>query len=144
MLTSSVTGLDIDDFQDLAPWRTLVPQVIRGITDVAHEDLVAMQSVLVEDYWHELRRGMLDQGLDVFHVVLDADDSALRERIARDEDERDARQWRLDHLDSFIRSRNWLTTAADLVIDTSRAEPTDVAQTVLAALDNRESAIGER
>jgi adenylylsulfate kinase-like enzyme len=144
MLSSNLHGLDIADFQDLAPWRTLVPQVARGMTDIAGRDLVAVQSVLVEDYWHELHRGILDQRLDVFHVVLDADETTLRERIARDDIERDAAQWRLDHLDGFVRSRKWLTTEADLVVDTSRARPTDVARTILATLDNRVPAISDR
>ena len=78
MLTSNLQGIAIDDFQDLAAWRHLVPIVARHLTEISGQDLVAVQTVLSERYWQELRDGFGAVGLDVFHVVLDADLDTLR------------------------------------------------------------------
>lgn len=134
MLTSNLTGVPIDDFQDLPAWRELVPRVARHVRDAAGQDLVAVQSVLSEDYWHELRTGLEAQGIDVFHVVLDADPDTLRKRITSDEQERSAEQWRLDHVGVYTDARSWLTATADLMVDTARHSPDEVAAQIEAAL----------
>ena len=144
MLTSSLKGIDVTDFQDLGTWRSLVPPVARGISEISGQDLVAVQSVLVQDHWHELRRGMLGEGLDVFHVLLDADEEALRQRIAGDEDDRDAAQWHLDHVGAYVGARDWLTRDADEVVDTSGVAQAEVARRIIEKLDERQSAVADR
>ena len=67
---------------------------------------------------------MLDE--QVVHIVLDADEGTLRNRIENDEVELSGRQWRLDHIAKYAAARKWMTEDADLVIDTSSLEAGDV------------------
>jgi adenylylsulfate kinase-like enzyme len=134
MLRSYLDGVAFNDFQDLAAWRRLVPSVAKEVSALTGADLLVVQSVLVESYWSELRRGMNDEGLEVFHVLLDCDESVLRERIVRDEEDPGAAGWRLEHLSDYWAARGWMTATADLVVDTSNSDPTAVAQRVLTAL----------
>ncbi len=134
MLSANLKDLGADDFQDLPPWRSLVPQVMAEVEALTGSNLVAPQTVLVEEYWKELSDGMAALGLDVFHVVLDCDDSVLRQRIEADEAESDALQWRLDHLPHAHDAAEWMRHEADLVIDTTALEPTEVASAVVAGL----------
>lgn len=134
LLAANLKDLEFDDFQDLPPWRTLVPVVadqLRRFTGCAA--MVAVQTVLVEDYWNELRQGLAEHDLPVFHVVLDCQETELRRRIDTDEVESQARQWRLDHIENFHRAMPWLTRSADLVIDTTDLTPDDVARRVVDA-----------
>ncbi len=73
MLRANLGELGFDDFQDLVPWRFLVPVVASEIASLTGDPLLAVQTVLVETYWAELRGGLAKRNLDVFHVVLDAD-----------------------------------------------------------------------
>jgi broad-specificity NMP kinase len=126
-------GHDYDDFQDLAPWRTLVPTVAAELHRFAGRPLVAVQTVLVEQYWAELADGLAGHDLPVRHVVLDCQVDELRRRIDTDEVESQARQWRLDHIETFEQARPWLARSADTVIDTTTRSPQQVAAEVIAA-----------
>jgi hypothetical protein len=122
------------DFQDLAPWRRLVPRVAQEIIQLTGDDLLAAQTVLVEDYWAELRSGLDEHGIPCLHVVLDADEEMLRERIADDMVESGALQWRIDHLDEYRSARTWMTASADLVVDVTERSPDEAATVVLQGL----------
>ena len=121
MLKTNLTDRRFGDFQHLSAWRRLVPLVARQLSEFTGQDLIAVQTVLVRDYWMELRRGLHEQGLDVFHVVLDATEHALRARIAQDEEmrraieagtlESGAQQWRIDHISRYCSSRLKLLTS---------------------------------
>lgn len=139
MLLSGLRDVDVDDFQDLRPWRTLVPRVLREVQDFTEANLVAPQTVLSAKYWTELSGGFADEGLDVFHVVLDCDHNALRRRIIDDQVEVDAQQWRLGHLDRYEAEQAWLVESADLVVDTTTATPEQATATILAAVADRRS-----
>jgi hypothetical protein len=93
-----------------------------------------VQSVLVEEYWDELQRGFAEHHLHVFHVVLDANESVLRARIAADQADREAEQWRIDHIAAYVSARSWMPASADLVIDTTDLTPADAASLILEAL----------
>ena len=134
MLTANLGDRDIQDFQDLDAWRRLVPIVAHEIVELTGQRLLAVQSVLVEEYWLELRRGLEALGHPVFHVVLDADSDVLRERAETDVADHGAAQWRIDHLPAYEAARTWLFDKADIVVDTSDMTPGHVAATVLAAL----------
>jgi hypothetical protein len=67
----------------------------------------------------------------VFHVVLDADEAVLRQRIEASEE---ARQWRLDHLAGYRTAREWMLQSADLVVDTTRLTPSQAARRITSAL----------
>ncbi|WP_435745846.1 hypothetical protein [Nocardioides sp. SYSU DS0663] len=102
------------------------------------QDLLAAQSVLVEDYWRGICEGLADLGHEVFHVVLDADAATLHARIeAAVEEPVRSRQWRHRHVATHQLARPWLCAAADLVVDTVRADATSVAQQVDAAVASR-------
>lgn len=137
MLRANLSDQPFDDFQKLAAWRVLVPRVAEEIRRLTGEELVAVQTVLVEDYWSELRSGFQSLGLDVFHVVLDIEEGALRERIAGDLVEDDARDWRLAHIETFRAARPWMTAAADLVVDVTELGPQDAARSILRTLGRR-------
>jgi broad-specificity NMP kinase len=134
MLRAYLDGVDFNDFQDLSAWRRLVPSVAMEVTSLTGADLLVVQSVLIEGYWSELSHGTKREGLDVFHVVLDCDESVLRDRITDDEDDPGAAEWRMSHVDAYLSARGWMVAAADLVVDTTRAEPQVVASRILDAL----------
>lgn len=99
LLAGNLRDRDFDDFQDLPPWRRLVPVVADEIFRYTDSNaMLAVQTVLVEAYWSELLAGLSKRGLSVFHVVLDAAEDVLRGRIETDEEEQQAVQWRLNHL----------------------------------------------
>jgi hypothetical protein len=75
----------------------------------------------------------------VFHVVLDAEEPALRSRIEASDE---ARQWRLEHLAQYQAVRAWMLRAADLVIDTTRLTPAETACCVARALPELTQARG--
>ncbi len=131
-----MSSAGITDFQHLAPWRVLVPQVARSIVDVTGADLVLVQSVLVEEYWSELRTGLYAVGLPVFHVVLEADEATMRDRIEHDQLEAGARDWRLEHLAAFREARPWMVASADLVLDTTNLSVGQVAAEIGLAAGN--------
>jgi hypothetical protein len=93
-----------------------------------------VQTVLVQDYWKELQRGFVQLDVEVFHVVLDAEDAILTARIAGDQVERGAEQWRVDHLASYHSARSWMIARADLVVDTTCLTPAEVASQILCCL----------
>jgi hypothetical protein len=133
MLRANLAELDVRDFQDLAPWRTLVPAVAEEIANLTGDDLLVVQTVLVEPYWDELHRGLRDRDLTPFHVVLDADEETLRARIRDDQVERVAASWRADHVAAFGAARPWLVANADLVVDTATSSAEQAAQQIVEA-----------
>jgi hypothetical protein len=130
MLRANLADVDAYDFQDLPAWRALVPLVASEIASGTGDNLLAVQTVLVEEYWLELERGFDAQGLQVRHVLLDADDAALRARIAADAC---ARQWRLDHVAAYESARSWMRARAELVVDTTGLTATEAADRIRAA-----------
>jgi hypothetical protein len=142
MLMTILQDQTFSDFQDLPPWRALVPVVTAEIERHTGQDLLAVQTVLSRAYWAELTGGFREQKLDVFHVLLEADPQVLARRIEADEAERTARQWRLDHISGYLAARDWLTTAADLVVDSTTRTPEQVAQVIATAAAGRRCPAG--
>jgi len=137
MLMTILQDQAFSDFQDMPPWRALVPVVTAEIERHTGQHLLAVQTVLSQAYWAELTSGFREQKLDVFHVLLEADPEALAQRIEADEADRAARQWRLDHISGYLAARNWLTAAADLVVDSTTRTPGQVAQLIATAAAGR-------
>lgn len=92
-----------------------------------------MQAVLHEQYWDELKTGLVARGHKVFHVVLEADANEVRRRIDTDEVEVTAKAWRYEHLPVYEDAREWLIRRADLVVNTSNLDASEVASQILAA-----------
>lgn len=137
MLQASLRDHPFQDFQEMPAWRALVLRVADEISRQSGEELVAVQTVLVEGIWRELCERFTALGIDVFHVVLNIKESALRERIAGDTLEADAKAWRLSHIEAFLAARAWMTAEADLVVDVTVSEPRAAASAVLQALLGR-------
>src|SRR5205085_5969722 len=98
MVAEHLRDHEFTDFQQLAPWRSLVPTVMAEVIRFTGQGLVAPQTVLVPAYWQELRERFAADSLDVFHVLLDAEPRTLEARIRADLVEAQARGWRLDHM----------------------------------------------
>ena len=131
LLMANLKGIEFADFQDLEAWRKLVPIVARHIQDISGQHLIAVQSVLNQKYWNEIRLGLAAEGMAVMHVVLDAEPQALDKRIESDELDRGAMQWRLDHVETYMVSRQWMLEDADLVIDVSEMTAEDAADLLI-------------
>lgn len=130
MVVNNLTDHDVKDFQDLAPWRRLTPLVADELMRFTGQDLVVVQTVLNESYWHELESGFAEQGQSILHVVLEAEGAVMQRRITEDQEEAQATDWRLKHLRIYDLARPWLVGKADLVLDTSALTKTQVADKV--------------
>ena len=130
MLVNNLADHEFTDFQQLESWRRLVPVVADEVVSVTRQHLVAVQTVLDEGYWRELRSGLVAHGHEVLHVLVEAGEEVMRRRIAADEEEPGAMRWRLDHLGAYAAARPWLTASADLVVDTTDLTPEDAADHV--------------
>ncbi|MFE2929344.1 MULTISPECIES: AAA family ATPase [unclassified Streptomyces] len=130
-----VLGVPERDFQDFPPWRGLVVETARQVLDYVGGTLVVTQTVLVEQYWQEIRDGLMEAGVPVHHFLLDTDQDTLVRRIETDikPESISARQWRLDHLGEYQRALPWLRREAQ-VIDTTDVVPSDVAEIVMESL----------
>ena len=63
LLAGNMRDLAFDDFQDLPPWRTLIPVVAAEIFRFTRPPaMTAVQTVLVESYWEELNAGFEQTG----------------------------------------------------------------------------------
>ena len=127
MLRPNLSDLPVSDFQHWEPWRNLVIATAAELTRYTGEHLIAPQTVLDEPYLRQIRAGLGAAGQPMFHVLLDASDDVLRRRI---EGSDEARQWRLDHLAAYRAARDWLTTDADLVVDTTTLPPSATAEKI--------------
>lgn len=137
MVAEHLRDHEFTDFQQLEPWRILVPTVMAEVTRFTGQGLVAPQTVLVSAYWRELRQRFMDYSLDVFHVVLHVDPDVLEARIQADQVERQASGWRLDHMAEYAAARDWMVDAADLVVDTTKLTPPAVSAVIQAAVSRR-------
>jgi hypothetical protein len=134
MLRANLADQEFTDFQQLRPWRALVPAVMHEVTELTGQHLIAVQTVLVEEYWREIRAGLDARSLEVFHVLLHADPAVLASRIAADQADPGARRWRLDHIGVFEAAMPWLEGAADLVIDSTARSVAEVAGVITDAV----------
>jgi shikimate kinase len=130
LLMAALSDHEFTDFQDLPPWRELVPVFTEKIAGFTGQHLIAAQTVLREDYWRELTQGFERTPQGIFHVLLHVDPDVLAERIEADELEAKARRWRLDHISDYEKSRRWLQAAADLVVDATNLSVADVAERI--------------
>jgi len=137
LLMTALDDHEFKDFQDLPPWRELVPVFTEKIAGFTGQHLIAVQTVLREDYWRELIQGFKRTPLDIFHVLLHVESDILAERIKADQVEAKACQWRLDHIGDYEKSRPWMESAADLVIDATNLPVIDVAERIAAEAEKR-------
>jgi shikimate kinase len=137
ILLEALKDHDFADFQDLPPWRELVPVITESIAAFTGQHLIAPQTVLSEAYWAELAESFGKRSLDVFHVLLHVDTEVLTARIEADDIPIGARRWRLDHIREYEKSRSWMESAADIVIDSTSLPVAEVAEQIAIEADKR-------
>ncbi|MFJ4654838.1 AAA family ATPase [Nocardia sp. NPDC088792] len=130
MLRHVLSTEPVRDFQDWQPWRGLVVAAATQILDYVGGILVVPQSVLVHQYWREIRAGLETADIPLRHFVLHADRDELLRRIETDSTMPNS-TWRLEHLDDYDDARAWHHQEAH-VIDTTDLRPSQVA-TLIAA-----------
>ena len=126
----------IQDFQDWPAWRALVPEVAAQLLQHYGGVLVVPMTILREDYLTEILAGLTLHGIEYQHTLLDVSETELIRRIEADTVEAGARQWRLDHVDTYVQNREWLR-ANSHVVESSRLDADKVASVIaghLAAL----------
>lgn len=128
----------VSDYQDLAAWRRLVPEVAAALLAEVPGPLVVPMTLLREDYRDEIFGGLAARGLAVHHFVLDPAETILHERIeSRDECPGDpaasarVRSWCREHLPQYRLARRWLSRDAQLV-DTAGLTPRQTAEHLAA------------
>lgn len=131
MLRPNLADHPVGDFQRWPPWRPLVVATATELARFTGQHLIAPQTILVRAYLEEIFAGLRDAGLPVFHIVLDADEQILRERIQGSEE---AQAWRLAHLAEYQAALQWMIPAADLVVDTRCQTPAQAAHQIADAL----------
>lgn len=137
MLRENLNDFPVTDFRDWESWRILTPIVADEVIRFSRQSLIAPQTVLEETYWDEILHGLSDRGHHVFHVLLEADETTMRNRIEADQELAVARQGRLNHLPKFAHARSWMARRADLILDTTRLSPEQVADQVWDAAQDR-------
>ncbi|MFD0328101.1 NUDIX domain-containing protein [Streptacidiphilus monticola] len=129
------SGQGLRDFQDLVAWRRLVPEVIAALAaQLPGRSILVPMALLRQDYRDEIFGALSARRIPVHHVLLHADETVLRKRIEDDDADRDARQWRLDHLDAYRAALGWLRTDA-AVVDTGELTPGQAARAVLDSVE---------
>ena len=131
MLQPNLADQPVSDFQHWPPWRPLVVATATELARFTGQHLITPQTILVRAYLEQIFAGLRDAGLDVFHVVLDAAEDVLQQRI---QSSAEAQAWRLDHLAEYRTSRAWMIRAADLTMDTSCRTPAEIAYQIASAL----------
>ena len=134
LLATSLSGVEFNDFQDLPPWRSLVPLIASEVSEFTGDDLLIVQTVLVQTYWEEMQARLAARQEEVVHVLLDAPAGVLETRIREDRIERSAERWRLDHVSSYESAKSWVLSSADLVVDCDRLNAADVASCILQSV----------
>ena len=120
---------ETDNFQHWPPWRPLVVETARRVLDYTGGTLVMPMTVLVEQYWREIRTGLAHHGVPVRHFVLHADQDTLRGRIEADT-VLGPSTFRLAYLEAYVEAaRTWLHDEAE-VIDTTHLRPAQAARQI--------------
>ena len=120
------------NFQDWPPWRPLVVETARRVLDYVGGTLIIPMTVLVEPYWREISTGLAGHGIPLRHVVLHADQDALRARIVNHPE--GASAFRLRYLEPYAQAAtHWLHDEAE-VLDTTDLTPAETAARVSSAL----------
>ncbi|MGI5467522.1 NUDIX domain-containing protein [Streptomyces sp. CA-132043] len=73
---------DVDDYQDLPSWRRLVVDAAAALLTEVPGPLIAPMTLLRQEYRDEIFGGLASRRIPVRHVLLHAEETILRERIA--------------------------------------------------------------
>lgn len=114
---------EVTDFQDLPIWRRLVVDTAAALLAEVGGSLVVPMTLLRQEYRDEIFGGLASRRIPVRHVLLTADETILRGRIAARGALEDVpvvtergRRWCDEHIEPYRAALDWLTDDA-LVID---------------------------
>lgn len=139
---------EVADDQELPAWRWLLVETAAAVHRETGGVLVLPLSVLSQERRDEMFGGLASRGLAVRHVLLDAEETILRQRFLTDgpatpaasvaasgEAAAGARDgaWVRDHLPAYRAALPWLRTDAH-VLDTSALTGRQAAERVAAAV----------
>ncbi|UYM03471.1 AAA family ATPase [Solicola gregarius] len=131
-LQHTIGWMQRGDFQHLRSWRLGTVALVRTAARGGSTVIVPM-SVLRPDYLDEMLDRLRDGGHEVRHVTLDASAAVLHARIAEDEEEPAAAEWRRGHIDNYGDVRSELV-ARGSTVDTSLRPPDAVATEIAESL----------
>jgi hypothetical protein len=125
----------VADFQDWVSWRRLVVSTLVEVGNELDSDVVVPQTVLVEQYWSEIASGLAEREMGLRAFTLDVGLDEHERRIAADQVEVEAADWRRRRRPDFDAALAWLR-AATQVVDTTAMLPSEVAHAITRALDD--------
>ncbi|MGW7056444.1 NUDIX domain-containing protein [Streptomyces sp. NPDC054887] len=131
---------EVGDYQDLPIWRRLVVDTAAALLAEVGGTLVVPMTLLRQEYRDELFGGFAARRIPVCHVLLTADETILRGRIAAREKLPDdpegserVRQWAYEHIEPYRAALSWLAADAH-VVDTSALTPAETAVRIAEAV----------
>ncbi|MGG2465116.1 NUDIX domain-containing protein [Streptomyces sp. RGM 3693] len=131
---------EVDDYQDLPSWRRMVVDTAAALLTEVPGPLVTPMTLLRQEYRDEIFGSLAARRIPVRHVLLHAEETILRERIAHREDTPDGlegnasvRRWCLEHLGPYAQALDWLKNDAH-VVDTTALTPRQTAERVVEAV----------
>jgi hypothetical protein len=129
----------VRDWQDLPLWRELSVAAADGLLRGYGRPLVTPMTLLNEAYATQIFTALDNLSWPVFHVVLDAPEDEVRQRIAGSAEGgpdpagiAEVRRWRLEHLASYRDALAGWLAGSGTVLGTGGRTPVEVAQQVLA------------
>jgi len=134
LLRPIIGDVPCTDFKEWDPWRGLTIETARQVLDYVGGTLVIPQSVLQREYWTELADGFAKAAIPVRAFTLHADRDTFTARVEHDAEEPAAKQWRLDHYDTYLAALDDWMRGTTHVIDTTNRTPGEVAAAVKAAV----------
>ncbi|UQA96691.1 NUDIX hydrolase [Streptomyces halobius] len=131
---------EIDDYQDLPSWRRMVVDTAAALLTEVPGPLVTPMTLLRQEYRDEIFGSLAARRIPVRHVLLHAEETILRARIAGREEvpgnpeaNESVRRWCLEHLGPYAGALDWIRGDAH-VVDTSRLTPRQTAEQVAEAV----------
>jgi len=129
----------VADFQDWVAWRRLVVATLAEVSDELGGDIVVPQTVVVEQYWAEITAGLAERHVALQAFTLNVAPEEHQRRIAADQVETGAADWRRQRRPDFDAALPWLH-ARTQVVDTTTLSPGETTQTIVEALDHSRGA----
>jgi 8-oxo-dGTP pyrophosphatase MutT (NUDIX family)/predicted kinase len=137
---------EVSDYQDLPSWRRLVVDTAAALLSEVGGPLIVPMTLLRQDYRDEIFGGLSSRRIPVRHVLLHAEETILRDRIAQRGDfpgdpeaSASVRSWCLGHLAAYTEALPWITADAH-VIDTGALDSRQTAERIAEAVRAGEGA----
>ncbi|WP_299541604.1 NUDIX hydrolase [uncultured Streptomyces sp.] len=130
----------VGDFQDLPIWRRLVVDTAAALLAEMPGTLVVPMTLLRQEYRDEIFGGLASRRIAVHHVLLDPEETILRQRIADRDDFPDdpehatrVRRRALERVEPYRAALGWLRADAHTV-DTGGLTPRETARSIAEAV----------